>query len=175
MHFVVHLWCWCQLCAVFAILNEIHIAFFFSQWEAEWFIYGLTGWNRSDTQCVRVHSVCVCVCMCVFVLHLLESCRSVIADATLCHPGFALSSCEPMGWVIFILACPYRREEGAVGMSMPERLKVKLHLGKKLEKSWYRTRDGNESKIIGCSMCLCVCVLKCDEAGVSIHSHAGNS
>lgn len=67
-------------------------------------------------QCESVHSVCVCVCMCVrvfFFLPLLESCRSVIADATLYHPGFALSSCEPMGWLIFILACPYRRNDGA--------------------------------------------------------------
>ncbi len=48
--------------------------------------------------------------VCVRILPLLESCRAVIADATLCHPGFAISSCEPMGWVIFNLACPYRRK-----------------------------------------------------------------
>lgn len=43
--------------------------------------------------------------VCIF-LSSLESCRSVIADATLCHPEFALTSCEPLGRAISILACP---------------------------------------------------------------------
>lgn len=43
--------------------------------------------------------------VCIF-LSSLESCRSVIADATLCHPEFALTSCEPSGRAISILACP---------------------------------------------------------------------
>lgn len=43
--------------------------------------------------------------VCIF-LSSLESCRSVIADATLCHPEFALTSCEPSGRSISILACP---------------------------------------------------------------------
>lgn len=37
----------------------------------------------------------------------LESRRSVIADATLCHPEFALTSCEPSGRAISILARPW--------------------------------------------------------------------
>lgn len=40
-----------------------------------------------------------------FFLSSLESCRSVIADATLCHPEFGLTSCEPSGRSISILAC----------------------------------------------------------------------
>lgn len=43
----------------------------------------------------------------VHFLSSLESCRSVIADATLCHPEFALTSCEPSGRSISILACPW--------------------------------------------------------------------
>lgn len=73
-----------------------------------------------------MRSVRVYMSVYVRAFYLLESCRSVIADATLCHPGFALS-CEPMGWVIFNLACPYRREEGAVSMSMSKRVKVKVY------------------------------------------------
>ncbi len=44
---------------------------------------------------------------CAFFLSSLESCRSVIADAILCHPEFALTSCEPSGRAISILACPW--------------------------------------------------------------------
>lgn len=44
--------------------------------------------------------------VCIFFLSSLESCRSAIADATLCHPEFALTSCEPSGRAISILACP---------------------------------------------------------------------
>lgn len=40
-----------------------------------------------------------------FFLSSLESCHSVIADATLCHPEFGLTSCEPSGRSISILAC----------------------------------------------------------------------
>lgn len=105
----------------------------------------------------------VCVCVCVCILPLLESCRSVIADATLCHPGFALSSCEPMGWVIFILACPYRREEGAVSMSMSKRVKVKVYLWKlssakrwKGEKETERWR-WKEIKGEGVGVCMWMC------------------
>lgn len=46
------------------------------------------------------------LCSVHFFLSSLESCRSVIADATLCHPEFALTSCEPSGRAISILACP---------------------------------------------------------------------
>lgn len=46
------------------------------------------------------------LCSVHFFLSSLESCRSVIADATLCHPEFALTSCEPSGRSISILACP---------------------------------------------------------------------
>ncbi len=84
--------------------------------------------------------------VCVRILPLLKSCRAVIADATLCHPGFAISSCEPMGWVIFNLACPYRREDGAISLSMSKRMKVKvckLSSAKKVRKMRTRVRNRN--------------------------------
>lgn len=82
----------------------------------------------------------------------LESCRSVIADATLCHPEFALTSCVPSGRAISILACPrvcWRWEWliKQVWASTPilPHAKQELHAGK--------NEDGNTAKHITINLC----------------------